>query len=91
MGRSLGKWTQDQLTRAMNAVLTEKWAVRRAAATFGIPRRTLRNHIASNSFTKVTGRNPVLSLEQELELCKRIHSLANVGMPVTPKFIKRTV
>lgn len=91
MVRELGKWTQQQLTQAMDAVRKDKWAVRRAADTFGVPRRTLRNHLASGNSTKVTGRKPVLSVEQELELCRRIHRLADVGMPITPKIVKRTV
>lgn len=32
-----------------------------------------------------------MSLEQELELCRRIHHLAEIGVPLTLKFVKGTV
>lgn len=50
MVRELGKWTEENLAKAMTAVLKDNMAVRRAAETFGIPRRTLRNHLVSGSF-----------------------------------------
>lgn len=37
------------MIQAMNAMLIQKLAIRRAAAAFGIPRRTLHSHIASNN------------------------------------------
>ncbi|KAJ8889368.1 hypothetical protein PR048_008867 [Dryococelus australis] len=40
---------------------------------------------------KVTGRPPVQSFDQEIELCRIIHRLADARMPVTPKVPKRTV
>uniref|UniRef100_A0A6P7GIE8 Zinc finger protein 429-like n=1 Tax=Diabrotica virgifera virgifera TaxID=50390 RepID=A0A6P7GIE8_DIAVI len=50
MARQLGRsWTEEDLANAMNSVLNDNMAVRKAAEMFGIPRRTLRNHLTSES------------------------------------------
>lgn len=89
--KKLGEWTQEQLTNAMNAVCKGEMSERAASKTFSIPRQTLRNHLSSGNPNKIKGRLPTLSISQEQELCKRIHRLADVGMPITPKIVKRTV
>lgn len=92
MERKLGSsWTHEDLTKAMDSVLKDKVSVRYAAITYGIPRRTLRNHLLSGSHQKIKGRKPTLSIDQELELCNRILRLSDVGMPLTPNVLKRTV
>lgn len=91
-GRKLGlTWTQDKLGEAMDAVLKDGMSVRKAAEIFKVPRTTLRNHLCSGSRKKIKGRKAILSEEQESEICRRINRLADVGVPVTPKFLKRTV
>ncbi|CAG4929841.1 unnamed protein product [Parnassius apollo] len=62
---------------------------RKAAATFNIPRRTLRNHIKSGSTKKIIGRTPVLNKTQEKDLCKRVIRLAQVGLPLTSKIVRK--
>lgn len=57
----------------------------------GIPRRTLRNHYKTGSTIRKLGRNPILTHEQEQELETRIIRLANIGMPLTPKALRRSV
>nr|CAI5838934.1 unnamed protein product [Callosobruchus analis] len=66
-------------------------AVRAASNEFGIPRRTLRNHVSSGSATKRIGRPCILTEEQELDLESRIVRLADVGMPITLKCLRRSV
>lgn len=66
-------------------------AVRTASAQFGISRRTLRNHITSGSTVKEIGRTSTLTLDQENDLRDRIIRLADIGMPVTFKSLRRSV
>lgn len=85
-----GLWTELQMERAMQAV-RNGMAARTAAKEFNIPRRTLRNHLLSGSTKKKIGRPSCLTYEQEIELCERIFRLADVGMPLTAKVIRRSV
>ncbi|XP_072931645.1 uncharacterized protein [Epargyreus clarus] len=84
-----GEWTETQLKSALQAVNSCQMSQRKAAETYGIPRRTLRNHIKSGSTKKITGRVPILSKSQEKDLCKRIVRLSQVGMPLTPKIVRK--
>lgn len=90
MPKVRGLWTEEQLRNALAAV-AKGASVKGTAAKFGIPRRTLRNHVSSGSKVKKLGRNTYLNVEQEQELCQRIHRLGNVGMPITPKLLRRSV
>ncbi|CAH2090770.1 unnamed protein product [Euphydryas editha] len=82
-----GEWTETQLKSALQAVKSCQMSQRKAAETYGIPRRTLRNHIESGSMEKITGRVPILNKSQEKDLCKRI--LSQIGMPLTPKIVRK--
>ncbi|GFN95560.1 tigger transposable element-derived protein 6-like protein [Plakobranchus ocellatus] len=62
-------------------------SVREASKQFGIPRRTLRNHISSGLTEKRLGRKPLLSDEEEQLLVDRIARFANIGLPLTAKMI----
>ncbi|XP_039760048.1 uncharacterized protein LOC120633772 [Pararge aegeria] len=84
-----GEWTETQLRSAFQAVKSRQMSQRKAAETYGIPRRTLRNHIESGSMEKITGRVPVLNKSQEKDLCKRIIRLSQIGMPLTPKIVRK--
>ncbi|CAG5039045.1 unnamed protein product [Parnassius apollo] len=84
-----GKWTENQLKAALEAVQKGKMSQRKAAATFNVPRRTLRNHIKSGSTKKIIGRTPVLNKTQEKDLCKRVIRLAQVGLPLTSKIVRK--
>ncbi|KAJ8894720.1 hypothetical protein PR048_000027 [Dryococelus australis] len=75
----------------MDSVLKNKVSVRCAAITHAIPRRTLRNHLLSGSRQKIKGREPIPPIDHELELCNGILRLSDVGMPLTPNVLKRTV
>ncbi|CAB3221940.1 unnamed protein product [Arctia plantaginis] len=84
-----GEWTETQLKSALQAVKSCQMSQREAAETYGIPRRTLRNHIESGSMEKITGRVPILNKSQEKDLCKRIIRLSQIGMPLTPKIVRK--
>lgn len=84
-----GEWTETQLKSALQTVKSCQMSQRKAAETYGIPRRTLRNHIESGSMEKITGRVPILNKSQEKDLCKRIIRLSQIGMPLTPKSVRK--
>lgn len=90
MSKKRGMWTEEQLKEAMQAI-KDGMSVRTAATEFRIPRRTLRNHIKSDVTEKKMGRPSCLTSMQEAELCSRIFRLADVGMPLTSKVIRRSV
>lgn len=81
-------WTADQLTSAMLAVQGGS-SQRDAAERFGIPRRTLRNHLQSGKAHKKLGRPSTLTDEQEREFSNRIIRLCEIGLPLTPSLVRR--
>lgn len=84
-----GHWTESQLQAALAAIKSQKMSQRQASIKYSVPRRTLRNHLKSGSTQKITGRLPVLTKLQESDLCKRIMRLAQIGMPLTPKIVRK--
>ena len=84
------EWTEEQMEKAVRAVNNGS-SVNKASKDYRIPRRTLRNHLKSGKTSRKLGRNSVLTTEQEQELCSRIFRLADVGMPITGKLIRRSV
>ena len=84
-----GKWTEGQLKSAIESVKSKQMSQRKAAATFKIPRRTLRNHLKSGNEEKSIGRKTVLTKDQEKGLAKRIIRLAQVGVPLTRKIVRK--
>lgn len=57
----------------------------------GIPRRTLRNHFKSGVISRTLGLKPILTKNHESELEQRIIRLAQIGLPLTPKALRRSV
>lgn len=84
------EWTTEMIGKAMDMV-KEGYSQRQAAVLNGIPRRTLRNHIKSNSSVRKIGRDAILSPEQETDLVKRIIHFAERGLPLTPLSVRRCV
>ncbi|KAJ4439773.1 hypothetical protein ANN_07901 [Periplaneta americana] len=62
-----------------------------AATRYGIARNTLRYHVNARAEMKNIGRPALLSFAQEREFCSRLFRLADVGMPLISKLVKRTV
>lgn len=73
----------------MEAVQNKQLNTNAAALRFNIPRRTLRNHLRSGNSTKIIGKTTVLTKQLEEDLSQRIIRFANLGIPVTPKFIRK--
>lgn len=83
-------WTERTLQYALDSV-RDGMSVLAASKLYKIPRRTLRNHIATGSRKKKLGSKSVLTPKQEKELCGRIFRLGEIGMPLTDKVLRRTV
>ena len=47
-----GKWTEDALEGAVEAVVTKRLSDYKAAAEYNIPRRTLRRYVNTNIIKK---------------------------------------
>lgn len=60
----------------------------KAAAQYGIPRRTLRNHLEIGIFKRTSGRNAVFTKEQEREFVNHVIQFSELGIPITPKMIR---
>lgn len=82
-------WTQENLRSAMAAVQRGQLTQRGAAERYNIPRRTLRNHLKSGNTMRCLGRRSIMTEAQECDLVNRIIRFANIGMPLTPKLIRR--
>ncbi|KAG5899034.1 hypothetical protein JTB14_000059 [Gonioctena quinquepunctata] len=84
------KWSEGQLQAALTAIRNNE-SQQSVAQRFGIPRRTLRNHLRSGKITKCLGRTRVLPRDQETEFASRIIRYCNVGMPLTPSKVRHQV
>ncbi|XP_049881771.1 uncharacterized protein LOC126377842 [Pectinophora gossypiella] len=82
-------WDEDSLRRAMEAVQNNELNTNAAALKFNIPRRTLRNHLLSGNRTKIIGKTTILTKQLEEDLSQRIIRFAKLGLPLTPKFIRK--
>lgn len=84
------QWSEDALRDALRAI-QRGLSQREASGRYGIPRRTLRNHIKSEKISRKLGRGSILTAPQENDLVKRILRLADIGYPVTPKIMRHQV
>ncbi|CAB3262426.1 unnamed protein product [Arctia plantaginis] len=82
-------WSQTDLQNALDDIKNNRISERAAALKYNIPRRTLKNHIKSGSVVKRLGRKAVFTDTQEKELVERIKKFSNIGMPLTPKIIRK--
>lgn len=83
------KWSEHQIICAVRAVERKLLSQREAAKRYNIPRRTLRNHLKTGSMERKLGRAATLTPVQEEDLVGRIIRLAAVGMPLTPKLVRK--
>lgn len=83
-------WNSEMMEEAL-VLLREGHSQREVEQRTGIPRRTLRNHLNNGKTSRELGRKPLLTAEQEHILEGRIIRLANIGLPLTPKTLRRSV
>lgn len=80
-------WSEDNLAAAVRSI-RHGMSTYKAAAQYGIPRRTLRTHAANGIITKRLGRHTILTPDQEKDFVSRIIKFADLGIPMTPKMIR---
>jgi hypothetical protein len=87
-----GNWQEEDLQNALRVVRTSKLSTNTAAIHYNVPRRTLRAYFGENKQSKSKlGRKPVLSLQLEKELLKRIIRLSQTGYPIILKILRMCV
>ena len=84
-------WTKKAQENCMSAVNRHVLSEREASKRFGIPRRTLRNHLKTGSGEKRMDQKLLLSTEIEQKLIQRIFRYADIGLPLTSKMIQHYV
>ena len=66
---SYKKWTEEEMGRALNAVVVDGVSVRRAALLYGVPKSTLGDRVSGRVLSGATcGRDTYLSDEEEEEV-----------------------
>ncbi|XP_018363679.1 PREDICTED: uncharacterized protein LOC108761566 [Trachymyrmex cornetzi] len=83
-------WNTESMEAALKAVERNKLSQRAICERYGIPRRTLRNHMKSGTSLKRITRKSTLTIEQEKDL-SRILRMADTGLPITLKMLKYQV
>ena len=83
-------WTEDMMSEAL-MLIKKGHSQRDVEKQCGIPRTTLRNHIKSGTCKRKLGRRSILSEQQEQALVTRTLRLADMGVPITPKSLRRIV
>ncbi|XP_046978393.1 uncharacterized protein LOC124544043 [Vanessa cardui] len=81
-------WSEENLKAAVNDVSCGRLSSYKASAQYGVPRRTIRNHIKSGILHKSLGRNAIFTKEQEKDFVSRIIKFSEMGIPLTSKMIR---
>ena len=78
------EWSHDTMSKAIDAVTTKGFTVRRAALEFNVPRSTLNDRITGRvPHGKKSGKSKHLSDEEEEELVQFLLRCATIGYPRT--------
>lgn len=86
--RGIG-WSQSDMKNALEEIKNSRMSERAVALKYNIPRRTLKNHMKSGSAVKRMGRKAIFTEAQEKDLAERIKRFSKIGVPLTPKLIRR--
>ena len=85
------KWTHHQLFEAVEKVRKKELSLRSAAATYGIPRSTLSDHLRGVSSKRYGGCSTVLTREEEREIVVTCQVLSEMGFPLTKDYVEVVV
>lgn len=85
------RWTDEQLSAAMEAAKSKKLSVRAAARMYGIPATTLSDHLRGKSTKRYGGPSTVLTHDEEKEIVIACQSLQKFGFPMTTQIVGKIV
>ena len=90
-GQTLNKWKENDMKSALLEWSAGEKSIRKLSRAWNVPLATLFRRIKRQSpnWMHSSGRNTVLSAEQEAELVKLITTLSQRGFPLTRKDIQR--
>nr|XP_022899813.1 uncharacterized protein LOC111413165 [Onthophagus taurus] len=83
-------WNAEMMTEALE-LIRKSHSPRYVEKPCGIPRTTLRNHIKTGDAKRKLGQRPLLNEEQEADLESIIIRMSRVGLPLTPRTVRRSV
>jgi len=86
-GRYNLKYTNENLSLAVNAVKRKQLTLRKASEQYGIPRTTLKRKV-SGTHTRSYGGQKVLNELEETNLCEGLLLCAKWGFPMTRKDLR---
>ena len=79
-----GRWTNDQLENAINAVTDEGMKLRAIAKAFGISATSLRDHLYGTTTTRQRGNWPTFKPDEEQKLVDYVFKIQELGHLLTP-------
>ncbi|XP_034948213.1 uncharacterized protein [Chelonus insularis] len=79
-----GNWTQEQLTKALEAIKNDNMSIYRAASLYGVPRKTLERRFKQNKFLKGgLGPGCTFGYDNERRLANHIIRMQSMGFTFT--------
>ena len=85
-------WTDESMTKALEAVTKNKMSVREAAARFNVPKSNLGDRVSGRvQHGTVSGPKKYLTLEEESELTRFLIQCAGIGYPKTRHDVSNSV
>ncbi|KAK9881249.1 hypothetical protein WA026_015367 [Henosepilachna vigintioctopunctata] len=86
--RKRATWSDESLRAAVDDARSGRLSTYKASAQYGVPRRTIRNHLKCCILHKSLGRNVIFTKEQEKNFVCRIIKFSDIGIHLTPKMIR---
>lgn len=85
-----GQWSQEDMNKAADKVLTKKLSVRQAAETYNVPYTSLqRRTTLSRGVIKRRGGQQTMDIDTEKQFADRLLHLSNRGFGITPKAVRK--
>ena len=86
-----GNWTDEQLQKALSAIIDDGMKIREASRIYNIPATSLRNHLWGTTSGRHRGICPSLKEDEENKLVDFIFKMQDIGYPLTPTDLRVNV
>jgi hypothetical protein len=84
----MGRWKQEYLDRAINAVKGKSMGISAASRAFGIPSRTLTRRILQDNYKKSLGPAACLGSDVEIKMASHIQQMQAAGFALSRKDVQ---